>query len=183
MFVNNNGIGIILGTGANIGVLINGELIETRSGLGCILGDEGSGSHIGKAFIQDFLNNNIPDPLDKKVVKDLNLSKEKIINSVYREENPNLYLSKFSKYVSENIEDVYFRSLVEKCFNQLIEIHILPLKKQHDLKFGVVGSVGFYFQEILKDCFRNFGLSIDKILQKPIEGIVDYHLSNSSLEK
>ena len=49
---NESGISIVLGIGINIAICPeNGELLETRSGNGFILGDEGSGSHLGKLLI------------------------------------------------------------------------------------------------------------------------------------
>ncbi len=68
---NKSGINIILVTDSNIAICQeNGEISETRSGNGFILGDEGSGSHIGRLLITDYMNNKLPAGLIYKLEKD-----------------------------------------------------------------------------------------------------------------
>ena len=58
-----SGIAVILGTGSN-SCLYNGrEIVKNTPSLGYILGDEGSGSYIGKQFLADLWQNNIPSDL------------------------------------------------------------------------------------------------------------------------
>jgi len=46
-------------------------------------------------------------------------------------------------------------------------------------KLGFVGSVAYYFQDILKEVATEFDIKIDRVIQKPIDGLLDYHLSNN----
>jgi len=40
---------------------------------------------------------------------------------------------------------------------------------------GFVGSIAFYFHEILELVAANHGISISQIVQNPIEGLIKYH--------
>ncbi|MDB4089433.1 hypothetical protein N9544_07395 [Flavobacteriales bacterium] len=179
LFNNNKGIGVILGTGANICVFDGKKINLTRSGLGYILGDEGSGAHIGKLLIQDYLNEFIP--IKEKKILDLkyNLFKSEIINSIYIKSNANLFFSEFSIFIHENIDKPYYKSLVKRSFVMLFELHITQILDFKKYKLGFVGSVAYYFQDILKEVATEFDIKIDRVIQKPIDGLLDYHLSNN----
>ena len=46
------GIAVILGTGSNVGLYDGKQLVKTVGGLGYVLGDEGSGVHLGKDIVE-----------------------------------------------------------------------------------------------------------------------------------
>jgi hypothetical protein len=176
---NKSGISIILGTGSNIAICHNnGEISETRSGNGFILGDEGSGSHIGRLLITDYMNNKLPPELKYKLEKD-GLTRSKIILEVYRGIKPNLFLASFSKFIHDNFENEYCKELVRSSITSLIKIYLSEYVNSYKGRIGIVGSVGYYFKEIVEQVFLDFGFNKPKILQKPIDGLVSYYLSNN----
>lgn len=174
--IHSRGIVAILGTGANV-CLYNGNEIEyTRSGLGFILGDEGSGAHIGKEFIKAILNDELPKELVERFYAKFNLSKAEVINSIYREQEPNIFLAQFSKYVFQ-LKDKYPRieEVIIHCFREFFEKHILAINNYQLYEINIVGSVGFYFSNYLRKLAPQYNIKIGAVIEKPIAGLTLFH--------
>ena len=89
------GIACILGTGSN-SCYFNGKKVEKNSpGLGYVLGDEGSGSYLGKKVIQYYLYKTFDEDLNNRFEKHYNETHESILNNVYKLPLPNRYLANF----------------------------------------------------------------------------------------
>lgn len=175
---NESGIAAILGTGANICEFDGERVAKTRSGIGYILGDEGSGAHLGKTLIQDYLNKDIPDAQKELLDKVFNLSKNDILEKVYKSRNANLFFAGFSKFIYKNINETYFYSLAKKCFTEFFEMHIEKMEGYKNKKIGIVGSVAFYYQDIIREIAKEKGISVFKIIEKPIDELVKFHILN-----
>jgi N-acetylglucosamine kinase-like BadF-type ATPase len=172
------GIAGILGTGANVCVFNGKKVLETRSGLGYILGDEGSGSHLGKTFIQDYLNKNMPSEIINDFNLVFNLSKKDIIYKVYNEASANLFFAGFSKYIQKNLNKDYFYNLSYQCFLDFFEIHIEKIDNYKNYELGLVGSVAYFYQDIIRKIAKEKGITIKSIIEKPIDKLADFHLNN-----
>ena len=172
----NSGIAAILGTGANTCNYDGKNIIENRTSGGYILGDEGSGAHIGKTFIQAFLNDELPKKLSDRFFERFKLSKDDIIDAVYRQPMPNRFLASFSKFIYQNLKEQYIVDLVANCFNQFFDKHICKYEKHKELKLSCTGSVAFYYSNILRAVALEKGVSIDTITETPIAGLTLYHL-------
>ncbi|HLC83625.1 MAG TPA: N-acetylglucosamine kinase [Bacteroidia bacterium] len=172
----NSGIAAILGTGANTCYYDGKNIIENRTSAGYILGDEGSGAHIGKTFIQAFLNDELPKDLSERFVARFKLSKDDIIDAVYRQPMPNRFLASFSKFIYQNIKEQFIIDLVANCFNQFFDKHICKYEKHKEVKLSCTGSVAFYYSNILRAIALEKGVSIDTITETPIAGLTLYHL-------
>lgn len=172
----NAGIAAILGTGANTCYYDGKNIVENRTSTGYILGDEGSGAHIGKTFIQAFLNDELPKDLSDRFIARFKLSKDDIIDAVYRQPMPNRFLASFSKFIFQNIKDQFIIDLVANCFHQFFDKHICKYKKHKEVKLSCTGSVAFYYSNILRAVALEKGVSIDTITETPIAGLTLYHL-------
>ena len=47
-----------------------------------------------------------------------------------------------------------------------------------EIPLHFVGSIGFYLRDELKKALDKNDLKLGKVLRRPIEGLVDYHLKN-----
>lgn len=169
------GIAAILGTGSNTCYYDGVAIVENHPSLGYILGDEGSGAHIGKTFIQAYLNKELPESLSQRFYDRFQLDKEQILDQIYKQPLPNRFLASFTKFVYQNLKEQYIIDLVAGCFNQLFDKHVL--KYEHtSLKLNCVGSVAFYFSNILRAVAVNKGVVIDKIIETPIAALTLFHL-------
>jgi N-acetylglucosamine kinase-like BadF-type ATPase len=169
------GIAAILGTGSNTCYYDGVNIIENHASLGYILGDEGSGAHIGKLFIQAYLNKELPETIATRFEDRFQLNKDIILDNIYRQPMPNRFLASFSKFIYQNLKEQFLIDLVANSFNALFDKHILKYEHAH-LKLSCVGSVAFYYSNILRAVALNKGVSIDKIIETPIAGLTLYHL-------
>ncbi len=175
----NAGIAAILGTGANTCYYDGKNIVENRTSTGYILGDEGSGAHIGKTFIQAFLNDELPKDLADRFIARFKLSKDDIIDAVYRQPMPNRFLASFSKFIYQNVKEQFIIDLVANCFHQFFDKHICKYEKHKEVKLSCTGSVAFYYSNILRAVALEKGVSIDTITETPIAGLTLYHLGES----
>jgi N-acetylglucosamine kinase-like BadF-type ATPase len=170
------GIAAILGTGANTCYYDGEKIAENRTSLGYVLGDEGSGAHIGKTFIQAYLNDELPTDLSNRFYERFKLSKDEIIDAVYKKPMPNRFLASFSKFIYQNLKEQYVLDLVADCFRQFFDKHICKYEKHKELKLSCTGSVAFYYSNILRAVAADKGVNIDTIVETPISGLTLYHL-------
>jgi len=179
---NEKGIATILGTGSNSCYYDGEKTVRQRGGWGYIISDEGSGAHIGKKLMQDFINENLPYELQEKLYKKHKLTREKVVQSVYNKPYPNRFLASFGKFIHENINEPYCRDLVKNRFTEFFESHICRYDNYKELPMGCVGSVGFYFKDILKEVADEHNIRLGKIIESPIDELVKYHLKDSGLK-
>lgn len=177
LFGTTKGIACILGTGSNV-CLYDGEKVVTGiSPLGFILGDEGSGAVLGKKLLGDFFKEVMPEPLREKFEKKYHLSREEALQRVYKTEKPNHFLASFAPFLSEEISDDYVHHLVRESLTEFFERNVTKIHDHNSYSIGFVGSVAFYFREILKEVCANFQMNCISIQQEPMQGLVKYHLS------
>ena len=172
---NKNGLVTILGTGANSCYYDGMNIVENSPSLGYVLGDEGSGAHIGKTFIAAYLNKELPEELSNRFYQRFQLNKDEVLDTVYRKPNPNRYLATFSKFVYQNLKEPTMVNLVANCFEELFEKHILKLAHHRALPLNCVGSVAYYYSNILRAVALKKGISMGTIIESPIAGLSLYH--------
>ena len=170
------GIACILGTGAN-SCLYDGENIVNQAiSLGYLVGDEGSGTHIGKTILRDFFYGFMPTDLRQDFESYYQLTHKDFIDKLYHFPQPNLYLADFCKFAGEHQNHPYIRKICSDSFNEFIRVFIERYDNFNDLSVSFVGSVAFHFKPILKACFDEKGLHLGKIIQSPADGLIDYYL-------
>ena len=169
-----SGIACILGTGSN-SCYYNGKNIEQHvSPLGFILGDEGSGAVLGKLLVGDILKNQLPATLKEEFLKQFDLTPPEIIDRVYRQPFPNRFLASLSPFIAQHLEEPAIRQLVMNSFIAFFRRNVMQYDyKQYPVHF--IGSIAYCYKEILQDAARQTGIQIGKILQSPMEGLIQYH--------
>ncbi len=172
---NKPGLVAILGTGSNSCLFDGKAIVENIASLGFILGDEGSGAHIGKTFIQAYLNKELPVEISENFYSRFKLAKDDILEAIYKKPLPNRFLASFSKFIYQNSNNSVINSLLIKCFEEFFDKHICKYKNDDGLKLNIVGSVGFYFSNIIRRVAQNKGIEIEIILESPIAGLTLYH--------
>jgi Predicted N-acetylglucosamine kinase len=170
----NAGIVCIMGTGSNSCFFDGNNIVSNVSPLGFILGDEGSGAVLGKYLVGDVLKNQLPEFLKEKFLKQFDLTAGDIIDRVYRKPFPNRFLASLSPFLIQNIEVPEVCNLVKRCFFDFFKRNVTQYDyKNYDVH--MVGSVAFYYKEILEEVAKEFDIRIGNIMQQPMEGLVAYH--------
>ena len=175
LFDKEEGIAVILGTGSNSCVWDGESIITTSPSLGYILGDEGSGSHLGLTLIKKYLTNDLPSELKTLFENSYPISREIILENVYRKPNPNRYLAHFTYFLKENISHPYITYLVTDCFLQFFATQIKVFDNFNHKKVRCVGSIAYHFKDLLHECALASEIELDTIIQTPIESLVDIY--------
>ena len=169
------GIACILGTGSN-SCLYNGEdIVDKAVSLGYLVGDEGSGMHIGKEVVRAYFYGFMPKDLRMKFDAEYHLELKDFIQRLYHEGQPSKYLATFAKFAGEHQSNPFIKELVKGCFKAFIEAFVLRYEDCKTLKISFIGSVAFHFQDILNESLAEYGLTMGKVMQAPAEGLIKYY--------
>ncbi|MBR6438802.1 MAG: hypothetical protein IKS65_06460 [Bacteroidales bacterium] len=172
LFGKKAGIACILGTGSNACVFDGEKITESVASLGFMIGDEGSGCHIGKRIVHDYFLGLMPADLRAKFDEKYHLDRDKFLKKVYHGEQPSRFLAEFAKFASENIENQYIRDVVGGCFEEFIK-YSLMVSANDNVAF--VGSVAFAFQSVLLQQLGNHNIKCEKVLKNPMDGLVEFY--------
>jgi glucosamine kinase len=173
---HSEGIACILGTGSN-SCFFDGKMITANiPSLGYILGDEGSGAYIGKKMLKEILSLSAPAEISDLFMKKFNYNRTDILAHLYKHEMPSRFLASFMKFVNENITHPFMHEIVRSSFSDFFDTQVLKYQRYTEVPVCCIGSVAFFFSEILKETAKEKGISISKIVQSPIEGLTEYHL-------
>ena len=83
----------------------------------------------------------------------------------------------FIAYLSDK-ELPYFKKLIRKGFSLFISNQIEQFSDCRDVPLHFIGSIGFYLKDELTEVLESKKMNIGKVLRKPIDGLVSYHLEN-----
>lgn len=172
---NENGIACILGTGCNSGLYNGSEIVEHIPPLGFILGDEGSGSVLGRKLLADFLKGIMPKNLSEQFKNRYPFDYSEFLEKVYKREKPNKFLAQFVPFIKENMDEEYCRLLVENSFNDFVQRNIFRYPNFGKLIVCFVGSVAFYFREELESVLQKNKLKTGLIVKDSMAGLIKYH--------
>lgn len=168
------GIACILGTGSNSCEWDGTAIVKQVSPLGFILGDEGSGAVLGKHLAGDALKNQLTDGLKEMLFDEYGLTPASIIEKVYRHPFPNRFLASLCPFLLKNIDDPSIRRIVTRSFSAFFERNVMQYDYQKN-KVNFVGSIGWYFSDLLKEVAAEKGISIGTISRSPMPGLIDYY--------
>ena len=168
----------ILGTGSNCSYFDGDSVHQKVTSLGYVLMDDASGNYFGRQLLRDYYFNKIPDELSSMFAEEFNLGAEEIKTNLYKKTNPNTYLATFAKFVIVHKDEAYVQALVRKGLRLFIENQILQFENAKDLPIHFIGSIAHFLKNELEEELQSFGLTLGKVLKKPIEGLVSYHLNH-----
>lgn len=170
------GIGCILGTGSNSCYFDGDKIAFQVPPLGFWLGDEGSGGHLGKSLLLAYLHKEMPANIRQLFEQKYGvMDRLMVLDNAYHKPFPNRYFASFARFIADNIHDSYCYGLAKESFSLFFEKYILKYPMCFDVKLHFVGSIGFYYKQILQEVAKNKNLSIGNILAAPIDGLVKYH--------
>ena len=172
---NDMGIACILGTGSNSCYYDGKTVKKTILSLGYLLGDEGSGTHIGKKILYDYLKNRMPEDIRRLFYEKYKKHAEDMVAQMYAAQKIGAYFAQFSYFASENLESPYIQNTVKECFNDFLQEQVAQFEEAKHLPLGFVGSIAKVFHRELKATVQEFGYTLGKIIQNPIEGLVEFH--------
>lgn len=174
LFGKNKGIACILGTGSNTCYYDGRSTTTLIPSLGFILGDEGSGAYLGKLVINNLLKNQLGEELKQKFFDKYSITIDDIINHVYSQPFPNRFLASFAQFINEHKTNPRIQQLLIDAFDAFFQKNIIAYS-HFSRPVGIVGSIGYYFQDEIKQVAKKYNIKISKIIQSPIKELIYYH--------
>lgn len=166
----------ILGSGSNAAYFDGRKVLKNNYGLGYVLGDEGSANWLGRWLLKSFLNDLLTAELAEKFAKKYDLDRTLILDKVYRQAQPALFLSSFSEFLIENQDESLVKNAVINGFDRYFKTYIIPLKLQHpDALIHMVGTVAARFRKYLDEAAKNNNLIISSVIKEPIYNLLKYY--------
>lgn len=166
----------IIGTGSN-SCRFDGKVVyEEVPALAYILGDEASGSYFGKMLLANYFYKRLPDELMKRFEETYHLTKDDMIDAVYKKDNANVYLASYMKFFTQHGGHPLLRTWVKEGLRKFIDIHVKCFDNWNELPVHFIGSVGYYFEDILKAVCEEEGVHLGTIIKKPVYTLADYHV-------
>ncbi len=173
---NEKGIIAILGTGSNC-CFYDGSAIHLKNfGLGYILGDEASGAWFGKNFLKAYLYDKLPKKISTAFFDEYRLTREEIIESVYRKPNVNLFLSSFMPFIIKYKDELHIRDFLKNGINIFFETNVSGFSESKNATIHFVGSVAALLEIEIRETGKENNLTIGKILKRPMDGLKNYFL-------
>ena len=164
------GVVAILGTGSVVCHWNGSNDFSISGGLGYLLGDEGSGYYFGKLLISKLLNSELSKELTSELTFLLG-GRAELLSKVYGTNGKT-----FIGSIGTLTNDLLVR------FKEIKEMHELNLQLFVDKyiiensvsSLSIVGSYGYYNQDILKKLLLNNNMMLNNCIQFPIQTLTDY---------
>lgn len=179
-FGDEKGIVGIIGSGSNAAYYDGRRIVENNYGLGYILADEGSTNWLGRQLLKDFLTENVPSGIREKLVHRYNLDRRMILDRVYYNPNPNIFLTSFADFIFENKDEPYITQHIKRGLEEYTKTYLVPLSESHpDSQFNFTGSVANNYSKWLREIGSEYGLNIGTILTEPVQNLTKYYINKN----
>ncbi len=173
------GIICIIGTGSNTCYYDGKSVLTTKiPSLGYVLMDDASGNYFGQYLLRDYFYKKMPKKLHEMFQKEFNLYPDDVKINLYKKGNANTYLASFAPFLIRHKKEPYCADMIKKGLSKFIENQIIQHDNVYDLPIHFVGSIAYCLQDELKNALKSFRLNAGSFVQKPIDGLIAYHLKN-----
>lgn len=171
---HSEGIASILGTGSNSCRYDGEKIVDNVTNLGYVLGDEGSGGHIGKELIRARSYREMPKEIEADFDAAFRYEHEDMLQSVYHNPLPNRFLASFARFCGKHRAHPFIQGLLRQVFQSFVTKHLLKYNAS-DLPHHFLGSIAQEFESELAQVLKEHGLTIGTVIKKPIELLTQFH--------
>ena len=172
------GIACILGTGSNSCLYDGKNIIDNTPSMGYILGDEGSGAHLGRQLVSDCVKKQLPKAIREKFMQQYDLDIATILERVYHTPLPNRWLASLTPFIQENKKNAEVHTMLKHCFTQFFQRNVMVYRRSW-LPIHISGGIGMNFSEEIRETAESLGLSVGNIVESPMEGLIKFHSNNN----
>lgn len=183
LFGDGSGVVAIMGTGSNSCLYENGEIVRNIRPGGYVLGDEGSGVWLGRAFLADFVKGMLPAHIEKDFTDLTGLDYPMVVRKVYKEPAASAFMASLAPFVLSHVSDPYVSGLVEECLESFVRRALARYGEDASdpdaaRKVGVAGSFGCACEPLLAKIGARHSLEFVRFVKSPIDELVKYHSSH-----
>ena len=171
---NEAGLACILGNGSNSCFYDGDRITKSVTPGGFILGDEGSGSAMGRIFLSDVLKNLAPKELIEEFYAVNKITSANVMDAVYNNPHANNNLHDYSFFLADHLDNEYCHNLVTSEIKRFFDRNICQYDYK-DYPVCFVGSVATRYSEILLQVAYSYNVNVKKIVSESMPGLVVYH--------
>lgn len=165
----------ILGTGSNA-CYFDGETVKTElPSLGFLIGDEGSGSALGKQLVRHYFMKKLPPDLHQQFTEVYQLNIDDLLKNMYHNPRANAYMADFTRFIVDRKTHPYFQNFIYKELKNFLEFQVMPYEECRECEINFIGSIAYFFEDSLRAAASDFHFKIGTVVQRPIESLVNYH--------
>lgn len=175
---NEKAIVSILGTGSNCSYFDGKILHQKVQSLGYIAMDDCSGNRFGRHLLRGYFFNKMPIDLAKEFETEFNVDADFIKNKLYKEPNPNAYLATFAKFLIKHKDTDFCKAYINFEMEAFVENYIKQFDNCYEVPVHFVGSIAFYLKDELKEILGKHKIKLGRVLRRPIDGLIEYHILN-----
>lgn len=177
---DNKGLVGILGSGSNACYYDGHKIFSENYGLGYILADEGSSNWIGRRLLKSFLTETMPEDLRDRFMEKHPLDRKQVMEKVYNNPNPTLFLNSFSDFVDEHADHPHLTDIIRVGFDLFFKTYIDPLMAKYPgLPLHFTGSVAATHEKLLRQVARENQTEIGDVINEPIHNLLNYYIKKS----
>ena len=169
-----NGIACIIGTGSASAQHDGGIRTKQVPALGYILGDEGSGTVMGRLLLSDFLKGVMPTHLTEAFAEEYGVTQADAVERVYHQPAANRYFGSFAPFLSKHLQDPYIHNFVKENLRRFVVRNVCQYSTDR-YPVNFVGSIASVFEELLSEVLAEEGVRKGIITSSPMELLVKYH--------
>ena len=168
------GVACILGTGSNSCYYDGNKILDNVPSLGWLLGDEGSGTHLGKALLRAKFYRELPTDLNSAFDVAYPEGTDAIKDRVY-EKGANAYLATFTQFLGDHLKHPFVQDLVATSLGEFLDRQAGKYSGVQHVPVHFVGSIAHHFQDVLVRCMEERKLKLGIVIRKPIYPLADFH--------
>ena len=164
-----DGMVAILGTGASACLYDGSRIVKQAPSLGYLLGDEGSGTYLGKLLIQHYLRDELPQAVAQDLENECTIDREEVLRRLYREPAPNRFLASFARYLGCHRDIPALHELIIHGFTDFFQSQVKPLQQDKTHTLHLMGSVAYHFRDIIGEIAQKNNCSIGNVAASPLD--------------
>ncbi len=165
----------ILGTGSTSCLYDGNDMAQRAPSLGYLLGDEASGTHLGKMIIKEYLSHNLPPDIESDLETTYNLSVESTLRKLYQEDHPNRFLASLPPFLSKYKNNEVIKDILSSSFEEFFNTNRKYYDGIDQLSWHFTGSIAEHFREELCSAAKKTSCKIGNIVADPMPLLIKYH--------
>lgn len=166
-----SGLVAILGTGSNSGVYDGRCIARNMPPLGYLLGDEGSGTAMGRGLLREVYRRGF---MRAEFEAWVGMDYAQVLGRMYRRPGANAFLASLVGFIARNRQEC--GPIVREAFGRLFEqmgAYYGGAAAPRELR--AVGGVAAGFAAELREAASAAGFELTAVMNRPMEGLIEYH--------
>lgn len=169
------GIVCINGTGSNVSYFDGEKAHQRVQSLGFMAMDDCSGSSMGRLLLKSYFLKMLPIDLAIALSAKYDIDADIVKFNFYKKDNPNAYMASFLPFLIENKDHPYFQEMIREQVHFFANHYIKNNPEYGKVSVHFVGSVAYFLQDEFRQVLAEHNIKVGKIIQKPLDGLIEYH--------